>query len=149
MNKLILIITLFCVSQSCFAFDALAYKESLGTADEHGFSFSYADELSEKVDSVISYSKKKQPIVIKTNDVATAILENGITVHIAAYNNRNEFVITALDGLEVGKQIMYSDAHGVFRLSYDVEWKKDHFIHKYQDCKVISYGNSQTVYIYQ
>lgn len=131
MNKFILMILAVCAFQGAFAFDVLTHKENLGSPIDHGFSFSSIDELSEIAKNVVSFSKKKQPVIYTTTDVVTVVLDNGVTAHIAAYDNGQTFVLTALDGQEVGKQIMYNEARGVFGLTYNAEWKKDHFIHKY------------------
>lgn len=79
---------------------------------------------------------------IETNFVTYETLDTGVTCHFGWYTDG--WIGTALDGTEVGKQVIFVNG-SVVGVSYDLKVYKNYFVHKYTWGTVESYPHKQII----
>ena len=114
-------------------FFEVRYDESLQKE-----AFPINKELSTKYQNAAKTFAKKAST--KTSIVTYETLDNGVLVHIGWY--ADGCIVTALNGLDVGKQVIVVDDY-VVDISYYMETHSKYFTHKYTWAKVTSYSNKQ------
>ncbi len=132
------LLTLLCVSG--YAFSSLPVEENFGSPSDHGFEIGLLKDIN---DFMIDLKSKKDEKT-ETNIIRYIVTEEGVTCHVGVY--ADGVIVTALDGTEQGKQVIIVN-DSITGISYDLEQKKDHFIHKYTWGKVYSYDNKQIMHV--
>ena len=104
--------------------------------------FSIDKKIQDKYQAVAKQFSKKGSSKgsTETNLVTYDTLSSGVHVHIGWYVDGS--IVTALDGTEAGKQLIFING-SVVGISYDIKTYNGYFTHNYTWAKVTSYTNKQ------
>lgn len=143
MNRLLIFIFTACACFSSQAYSEIHLSDYFdATHDEslqvEGF---VLDKEVQAKNQIIAKQFSKQGST-QTNVVTYETLNNGVHVHVGWYVDGS--IVTALDGTEAGKQVVFING-SVVGISYDLKVYNGYFTHDYTWAKVTSYTNKQVL----
>lgn len=110
--------------------------------DQGSPEFELNTDIQEKYQAAARLFSESRGKTTQTNVITLETLPNGVHVHVGWYPDGS--IGTAMDGSEQGKQVVFCN-NQVVAISYDIDVRSDHFIHRYTWGKVYSYVNRQVV----
>ena len=142
---ILFLMSFLCVSTTCFAEASLSLIPDICIHNNDIIELDIDSQVKEKYLAAAKFlakSSKSSSKTVQTNIITYETTSFGVNCHIGWYTDG--YIGTSLDGTEQGKQFVFLNG-AVVGISYDIERKGDHFVHKYTWGKVYSYPNSQVV----
>lgn len=137
--------TFFSILTICFCFASQAYSENYLTDFFEGIQDKSLEKVAVPTGKKVQNKYQATTFASSKGFTETALvtyetLPNGVRVHIGWYTDG--FIMTALDGTETGKQVIFING-SVVGVSYDIKFYNSYFSHDYTWAKVISFSNRQ------